>query len=321
MAQSVLSAPHFQDEEAAFAYVEAHLWPNGPTCPHCGNADAAKIGRLEGKTTRMGLRNCYECRKPFTVRMGTIFESSHVPLHLWLQIIYLMNACKKGIATRQIQRMLQCSMKTAWFLGHRIREIMKDDGSVPMGGGSAPVEIDATFIGGKAKNRHQHERGRGRGRDVPKAPVFALVERDGRARAFHVPNVTGANLAQVVDRHIAPESTVYSDEDHTSRFAAKRFKSDSVNHRDGEYVRGDVHTNTVEGFFAILKRGVTGVYHGVSEAHLQRYLAEFGHRYSNREALGVDDVARAAITLKGAKGKRLTYATPRSGRTKEAHLT
>jgi len=127
MAQSVLSERHFQDEQAAFDYVEAHLWPNGPVCPHCGNADAARIGRLQGKTTRMGLRNCYECRQPFTVRIGTIFESSHVPLHLWLQIIYLMNACKKGIATRQIQRMLQCSMKTAWFLGHRIREIMADD--------------------------------------------------------------------------------------------------------------------------------------------------------------------------------------------------
>jgi len=201
MAQSVLSAPHFQDEEAAFAYVEAHLWPNGPTCPHCGNADAAKIGRLEGKTTRMGLRNCYECRKPFTVRMGTIFESSHVPLHLWLQIIYLMNACKKGIATRQIQRMLQCSMKTAWFLGHRIREIMVDDAS-PMGG-SSTVEIDSAFIGGKDKNRHANKR-KGFHGTVGKAPVFALVERDGRARAFHMPYVNGANLARVVDEHIAP---------------------------------------------------------------------------------------------------------------------
>src|ERR1051326_6869915 len=161
MAQSVLNAPHFQNETAAFEYVESHLWPTGPTCPHCGNADMAKIGRLEGKTTRAGLRKCYECRKPFTVRMGTIFESSHLPLHLWLQVIHLMNASKKGIATRQVQRMLQCSMKTAWFLTHRIREIMKDDAS-PMGG-SSPVEIDETFIGGKTKNRHQHQRGRGRG--------------------------------------------------------------------------------------------------------------------------------------------------------------
>jgi transposase-like protein len=308
MAQSVLNAPHFQNEEAAFAYVETHLWPNGPVCPHCGNVDAAKIGRLQGKTTRAGLRKCYECRKPFTVRMGSIFESSHLPLHLWLQAIHLMNTSKKGIATRQIQRMFQCSMKTAWFLTHRIREIMKDDAS-PMGGGST-MEIDTAFVGGKDKNRHASKRKHLHG-TLGKAPVFALVERDGRARAFHMPYVNGANLAHVVDQHIAPESTVYSDDDNTTMYAAKRFKSDSVRHAHGEYVKGDVHTNTVEGFFAILKRGITGVYHNVSEAHLQRYLTEFSHRYSNREALGIDDVARASVALKGAKGKRLTYRTTR----------
>src|SRR5579872_5163904 len=179
MAQSVLSAPHFQNEEAAFAYVESHLWPNGPTCPHCGNADAARIGRLQGKTTRAGLRKCYECKKPFTVRMGTIFESTHLPLHLWLQVIHLMNASKKGISTRQVQRMLRCSMKTAWHLTHRIREMMKDDAE-PMGG-SSPVEIDETYVGGKAHNRHKGDRERGRGRAFPKEAVFALVERKGRA--------------------------------------------------------------------------------------------------------------------------------------------
>ncbi|HVM79659.1 MAG TPA: IS1595 family transposase [Stellaceae bacterium] len=313
MAQSVLNAPHFQNEEAAFAYVESHLWPHGPTCPHCGNADTARIGRLEGKTTRAGLRKCYECRKPFTVRQGTIFESSHLPLHLWLQVIHLMNASKKGISTRQVQRMLQCSMKTAWHLTHRIREIMKDSDE-PMGGSGEPVEIDETFIGGKAKNRHLGERGQGRGYDVAKAPVFALVERNGKARAFHVPNVTGANLREVVQKHVVPDSTVFSDESHTTRQAARGYFRDSVNHGDGEYVRGIVHTNTVEGFFAILKRGIMGVYHGVSEAHLQRYLTEFGHRYSHREALGVDDAARASIALKGAKGRRLTYETTRSAR-------
>jgi hypothetical protein len=246
------------------------------------------------------------------VRQGSIFESSHLPLHLWLQVIHLMCASKKGMATRQVQRMLQCSMKTAWFLTHRIREIMKDDAS-PMGG-SSPVEIDETFIGGKTKNRHQHQRGRGRGWDIPKAPVLALVERDGRARAVHIPEVTGANLAAVVERHVAAGSTVYSDENPVTRSAARRYRSASVNHKEGEYVKGDVHTNTVEGFFAILKRGITGVYHGVSEAHLQRYLIEFGHRYSHREALGVDDVTRAALTLRGAKGKRLTYETTRGPR-------
>ncbi len=309
MAKSVLSAPHFQDEEAAFAYVEAHLWPNSPSCPHCGNANPEKIGRLQGKTTRPGLRKCYECKKPFTVRQGTIFESSHLPLHLWLQVIHLMCASKKGIATRQIQRLLNCSMKTAWFLGHRIREAMDDEGSEPMGGEGSTVEIDETYVGGKATNRHKHQRGRGRGREFPKAPVFALVERNGRARAFHVQEVTGANLREIVRKHVDGQTTIYSDEGHTTRSAAHGYKNDRVNHQDGEYVRGDVHSNTVEGFFAILKRGITGVYHSVSEAHLQRYLAEFGHRYSNREALGIDDTERASLALKGAKGKRLTYET------------
>jgi transposase-like protein len=308
MAHPILSEIHFHNERAAFDYVEAHLWPNGPTCPHCGNADPAKIGRLQGKSSRIGLRKCYACRETFTVRIGTIFEDSHLALHLWLQVIHMMNASKKGIATRQVQRLLQCSMKTAWFLTHRIREIMKDDAS-PMGGGST-IEIDSAFVGGKDKNRHASKRKHLHG-TLGKAPVFALVERKGRARAFHVPNVNGANLAAVVDQHLKPESTVYSDDDNTTRYASKRFKSAAVSHSTGEYVRGDVHTNSVEGFFAILKRGITGVYHSVSEAHLQRYLTEFGHRYSNREALGVDDVARATIALKGAKGKRLTYQTTR----------
>ena len=311
MAHSVLSEPHFQDEKAAFAYVEAHLWPQGPYCPFCGEAE--RIGRLNGETTRPGLCKCYSCRKPFTVRIGTIFESSHLALHLWLQVIHLMCASKKGIATRQIQRMLNCSMKTAWFLSHRIRESMGDDAG-PMGGEGSTIEIDESYVGGLEKNKHSVKRKHaGRG-GTGKAPVFALVERKGRARAFHVPEVNGANLTKIVREHAAQGTLVYSDDNHTTRFSARHYENASVSHKKGEYVRGDVHSNTVEGFFAIMKRGLTGVYHSVSEEHLHRYLNEYAFRYSNRSALGVEDVERAEIALTGTKGKRLTYRTTRSGK-------
>lgn len=311
MAKSVLSAPHFQSEEAAFEYVESKLWPDGPTCPHCGNADAARIGRLQGKTTRPGLRKCYECKKPFTVRMGTIFESSHLALHLWLQVIHLMCASKKGVATRQIQRMLDCSMKTAWFLGHRIREAMDDSGKAgPLGGYPVRVEMDETYVGGKEMNKHKSKRKNVKGGTGGKAPVFALVERGGRVRVTHLPTVTARNLNKVLDKNLRPGSVVFTDEFPLYKHLKVRHRPHgTVHHRSGEYVRGEVHTNTVEGFFSILKRGINGVYHSVSPHHLQRYLSEFGFRYNEREALGVDDVARAERVLIGVKGKRLTYAT------------
>jgi transposase-like protein len=310
MAASVLNAPHFQNEDAAFAYVEARLWPHGPTCPHCGNADEKRLRRMQGKTTRRGLIKCYECGKPFTVRMGTIFESSHLPLHLWLQVIHLMCASKKGISTRQIQRMLQCSMKTAWFLTHRIREAMRSGDLSPLGGGGGVVESDETFIGNmpgvpRAKGGTGH-----------KFVVLTLVERGGAARSFHVDSTSIADIIPVVKANISREAQVMTDTASWYRNlnVGGHFAShDSVNHREEEYVRYDgekvITTNTVEGYYSIFKRGMRGVYQQCSEAHLHRYLAEFDFRYSNREKLGIDDTARADLALEGFKGKRLTYQT------------
>lgn len=305
MANAVLSALHFHNEEAAFAHVEALLWPDGPSCPHCG-AREEHVGRLTGKSSRIGLRKCYSCRGTFTVRIGTIFEDSHLPLHLWLQVIYLMCASKKGLATRQIQRMLQCSMKTAWFLSHRIREAMKDGSLGPLGGEGRTVEVDETFIGGKEKNKHRARRSSAVG-GMGKEIVLSLVERDGRVRSLHVANVTAANLRPILVAQIDGASQLCTDDAGQYRHMGRDFRHETVNHGAEEYVRGPFHTNSVEGYFSILKRGITGCYFHVSEAHLHRYLVEFDFRHSNRERLGMDDVNRAEIAVRGFKGKRLTY--------------
>jgi len=307
----ILSAPHFHNEQAAFEYVEARLWPTGPICPHCGNADPKRVYALKGRTTRMGLRKCAECRKPFTVRIGTVFEDSHCPLRIWLQSIQLICSSKKGISTRQLQRTMGGSMKTAWFLGHRIREMMDpkhDLFSPPTGGYGKVVEIDDTRVGRKPGTKV----GRGSGH---MNAVFSLVQRGGEVRSFHVPNVRAESLRGVILRHISKRSTLSTDEAPYYLSMGWYFEgSMSVRHTADEYVRGDAHTNTIEGFFSVLKRGVYGVYQHVSEAHLQRYLHEFDFRYTHRAKLGVDDVQRADIALQGAKSKRLTYRTTRRGR-------
>lgn len=310
MAESILNAPHFQNEAAAFEYVESKLWPDGPVCPHCA-CTKEHIGALNGETTRQGLRKCYGCGKHFTVRQGTIFESSHLPLHLWLQAIHLMCSSKKGISTRQLQRLFECSMKTAWFLTHRIREAMKDDSLGPLGGEGKTVEADETGIGGKERNKHKSKRNPNNIGYVGKQIVFSLVERNGRVRSMHVAKVTGENLRPILKAQVAKDTKVYTDDAGQYRHVDRDFEHASVNHSIEEYVRGDVYTNTVEGYFSILKRGITGCYFHVSEAHLHRYLAEFDFRYSNRQKLGVDDVARADLALSGVKGKRLTYKTAR----------
>jgi transposase-like protein len=309
MAKSILSEAHFQDEPAAFAYVEACLWPQGPVCPFCG-ATEEHVGRLQGKTTRPGLRKCYACKKPFTVRIGTIFESSHLKLHLWLQVIHLMCASKKGISTRQIQRLLQCSMKTAWFLTHRIREAKQDGALSQLGGEGMFLEADTTYIGGKERNKHVGKRDPKKIGGAGKMIVHSLVERGGRVRSHHIPNVSGHTLRPVLKAHADLRSALMTDTAGGYLHIGRQFaRHEMVDHGADEYVRGDAHSNTVEGYFSILKRGIFGVFHHVSEAHLHRYLAEFDFRYSNREKLGINDVSRADLALQGFKGKRLTYET------------
>lgn len=313
MANAILSQPRFHNEDAAFDYVEAHLWPRGPVCPHCNNADAARIGRLNARSKpstknpegvrRHGLRKCYACRKEFTVRVGSIFEDSHLPLHLWLQAIHLLSSGKKGVSTRHIQRLLNCSMKTAWFLTHRIREIMKPgtvDDLPPMGGLAVTLEADEVYIGAMA--------GRKKGRPVvEKHIVMTLVERNGQARSMQVPNVRAETLHRILSS-VKTGTKLMTDDGVGYRWKFDNFKShERINHSEGEYVRGDVHTNTVEGFFSILRRGLYGTYQHVSEAHLHRYLNEFDYRYNHREALGEDDSTRAALAVRNAKGRRLTY--------------
>ncbi len=308
MARSVFDAPQFKDEAAAFAYVEGKLWPHGPVCPHCGTVDNATA--MKGATTRQGLYKCKskECRKPFTVRMGTIFESSHLPLRLWLQVIHLMCASKKGISARQIQRMLDCSMKTAWFLAHRIREAMADGSVEPFGSAGTAVEADETFLGINPNARRVGTPIRNMN------AILTIVDRaSGRARSQVIDRVDAATVAPILQINVSRKARLMTDYGlHYFRHGWLFAQHGRVNHSAHEYVKADdasVHTNTVEGTFSVFKRGMRGVYQHCSRKHLHRYLSEFDFRYSNRAKLGVDDAARADTALRGVAGKRLTYRT------------
>jgi transposase-like protein len=301
-----ITDPVYSDPHKAREHLESLLWPDGPFCPHCGNSDPDRITKLEGKSTRPGVYKCNECEKPFSVTVGTVFESSHVPLNKWLYAAHKLNSGKKGTSAHQLHRELGVSYKTAWFMCHRIREAMADRKAGPIGGSGKVVEADETHVGGKAKNRAYV-------RKPPKKQiVMSLVERGGAVRSFHIPKVNAKTLRPLIVKTASRKSRLMTDEGKWFERIGEEFTShETVNHWQDEYVRGDVYTNTAENYFSILKRGLYGVYQHVSEAHLHRYLAEFDFRYSNRAKLGVTDGERAAKALRGIRGRRLTYRQPR----------
>lgn len=298
-----LTKPIYHDDDAAREHLEKLLWPFGPVCPRCGVTED-RITKLKGKSTRPGVYKCKDCRKPFTVTVGTVMERSKIPLCKWVLAAQLMASSKKGMSAKQLERMLGTNYETAWFLMHRLRECVMDPKRAPIGGENKVVEADETYIGGKAKNAHK-------GKPIPKkTPVFTLVERDGEARSFRVTNVNAETLRPILVTNASRKSYLMTDDSPVYPKIGEEFSGHgSVNHSAEEYVRGTFwYTNTVESYFAILKRGVYGTFHNLSEAHLHRYLAEFDFRYNTR---AMSDAERGDALLSGASGKRLMYHQPR----------
>ena len=299
---SVLDAPYFRDEAAAYEKLESIIWPNGPVCQHCG--ERARISRMKGKATRAGLLKCYACRKQFRATVNTVFEASHIPLHMWLQATFLMCSSKKGISSNQLHRTLGVTLKSAWFMSHRLREAMKPDGIPPMGGKGEVVEIDETFIGRKegvpVRRGYAH-----------KHAVMTLIERGeegGRSRSFHVSGTAAADLLPIIKAHVNSGTHVMTDEAGQYAHLNKSFAAhDFVTHGAGEYGRGIIHANSVENFYSVFKRGMKGIYQHCGEQHLHRYVTEFDFRYNYRVRLGFDDQARMDAALRGIVGRRLTY--------------
>jgi transposase-like protein len=299
---TALNGPHFHDDDKAREYLEALRWPNGAVCPHCGTV--GDHYRLDGDAHRPGLLKCKDCREQFSVTVGTVFESSKVPLSKWLTAVYLMTSSKKGISSHQLHRTLGVTYKTAWFMSHRIRLAMSEPGGL-MGEGGGTVEADETYIGRKPGRR------KGRAGFGHKNIVFALVEREGRVRSTHITGKTFAGIKRALKANVSPDAVLMTDDARMYRKIARQFADhQAVNHSAGEYVRDNAHTNTIEGFFGVFKRGMNGTYQHCSPEHLHRYLAEFDFRYNHRSALGVEDMERATRALIAIEGKRLTYRRP-----------
>jgi len=293
---SILSAPHFHSETAAYARLEEIVWPNGPVCSHCGGVD-----RITPVKARIGLRRCGDCKKQFRVTVGTVFEDSKVPLHKWFQAAHLLASSKKGISSHQLHRTLNVTYKTAWFMSHRLREAMMGGNGGTIGGPGKIVEADETFY----VNKKGFSKKSGVGR---KMVVVSLVERGGPLRSTIIDSVSRPDVERIVKQNVSRESQLMTDDAAYYKTIGKGFAGHgSVNHSAGEYGRGDVHVNTLESIFSVFKRGVKGVYQHCGEQHLHRYVAEFDFRYNNRTAMGVEDSTRTARALAGIVGKRLTY--------------
>lgn len=315
MAKDVLSAKHFHDDEAACRLLEGIRWAAGRVCPHCGSVDHSYETKRRQKSGAVVYR-CAEkqCRKDFTVTTKSVMESSHIDLHKWMQGFYLMSSSKKGVSAHQLHRSLGITYKAAWFMAHRIREAMRAGGLVaPMGGEGKIVEADETYYGrvDKANRRTKTTRGRPfikSGKTANKRPIVALVERGGSVRTFHVAVANKAAINAIISENIDRESRLHTDESRLYGDAEGMFAShETVTHSRGEYARGDVHTNTAEGYFGVFKKGMRGVYQHCKEKHLHRYLSEYDFRFNNRVALGIGDIERTERAIKGAEGKRLTY--------------
>ena len=307
-----LTNPIFSDEDAARKHFEALHWPSGPVCPHCGVINEAT--ELKGGSTRPGLYKCRACEEPFSVMIGSVMESSHLPLTKWAAAFHLMASSKKGVSAHQLMRQLGIgSYRSAWFLAHRVREAMADRDPEPLGGKGKTVEIDETFIGKPDQRFVNGKDWQGKRGTATKRKVLTMVERGGRSVSIKVEDLTVQTLKTVIGKHVILDSTLNTDEAQHYKAIGQKFADHAaVNHGDGEYARGETTTNTFEGFFGIFKRGMTGVYQHCGENHLQAYLNEFDFRYSNRAKMGIDDTERASRAIKGAVGKRLTYRSPRS---------
>lgn len=309
-----LTDPVFTDEAKAREHLEAIRWPDGPVCPHCGSLD--KVYRLSGKSHRHGLIHCNNCGGSFTVTTGSVMESSHVPLNKWVLAYRLMAGSKKGISAHQLHRTIGVTYKTAWFMGHRIRESMKVEGDEPLGGIGMDVEADETYFG--AKDVVTKRTKRGKASHSSKRSVVTLVERGGPARSFHVERADQVTIGKILAVNVHRKSRLHTDETHLYD-GANVSEHNKVTHTHGEYARREKsgvtsHSNTVENYFSVFKRGMRGIYQHCGEQHLHRYLTEFDFRYSNRMALGVNDTERATRAIKGAEGKRLTYQETRSAK-------